>query len=123
MKLSKGVFLELGLEIMQQSCRAETWRRYRSKFGVSPLMCLAVWRKIVKARGQKGMRGTQPKHLLWALMWLKTYQTENCMSGPAKADEKTLRKWCWFFINAIADLEADVVSTSERCLFYDFLHN
>jgi hypothetical protein len=62
-------------------------------------MCLAVWRKILKALEQKVMSSTQPKHLLWALMWLKTYQTENAMSGPAKADEMTFRMLVLHFCN------------------------
>jgi len=56
-----------------------------------------------------------PKHLLWALHFMKAYPKQ----GPACAtvgassgavDAKTFRKWVWAFIKAIAELEEVVVS-------------
>ena len=51
------------------------------------------------------------QHLLWALMLLKTYETEpGIASWVGGIDEKTLRKWAWVFIEEISFLEPEVVS-------------
>ena len=51
------------------------------------------------------------KHLLWALFFLKVYETEeNSANAVGKVDEKTYREWSWRFVEAISYLECDVVS-------------
>ena len=65
-------------------------------------------------------RGVKPVHLLWALMFLKLYCSESVLCTLASegdaVDEKTLRKWVWLFLPAIADIASDVVS-SAYCLY------
>ena len=49
--------------------------------------------------------------MLWGLMFLKIYASEGVLATLAGGvDEKTFRKWAWRFVDAIADLEDDVVS-------------
>ena len=49
---------------------------------------------------------------LWALLLLKSYDTENNMAGTCHCDEKTFRKWTsWFFILELSDRSGEVVST------------
>jgi len=51
------------------------------------------------------------EHLLWALMFLKSYGKEKVMSALAGGvDPQTFRKWVWIFIEAISYLEDEVVS-------------
>ena len=57
--------------------------------------------------------GGRPKHLLWALYFMKVYpkQSPGCLAVGASAssvDLKTQRKWVWTFIDTVANL-ADVV--------------
>jgi hypothetical protein len=47
----------------------------------------------------------QPEHLLWCLIFLKQYKTENQNHALVKADEKTIRKWVWIFVDLIANLK------------------
>ncbi len=59
--------------------------------------------------------GGHPKHLLWALHFMKVYpkQSPGCLAfgGSAGAvDPKTHRKWVWAFIDAVANLVDVVVS-------------
>ena len=59
--------------------------------------------------------GGRPKHLLWALRFLKVYpkQSPGCLAIGASAganNPKTHCKWVWAFINAITNLVAAVVS-------------
>lgn len=49
-------------------------------------------------------------HLLWTLLFLKTYGKESIMSTIVEADEKTVRKWVWHIAELIADMDNDVVS-------------
>ena len=59
--------------------------------------------------------GGRPKHLLWALYFMKVYpkQSPGCLAIGASAgaiDPKTHRKWVWAFIDAVANLDDVVVS-------------
>ena len=58
---------------------------------------------------------SHPKHLLWALHFLKVYpkQGPGCSTAGASngaVDPKTHRKWVWAFIDAIKELMDVVVS-------------
>ena len=62
-------------------------------------------------------------HLLWALYFMKCYPTEETACAAAGGhtgaiDPKTLRKYIWPFIEAIANLEPYVVSVMHYC--FDF---
>jgi hypothetical protein len=47
-------------------------------------------------------------------MLLKTYQTESvCCSLVGDIDEQTWRDRSWFFVEAIAQLESDIVNRFE----------
>ena len=60
-------------------------------------------------------KGGLPKHLLWAFHFMKAYPLEaqgcSAVGGSGGAvDPKTYRKWVWAYIEAISDLELEVVS-------------
>ena len=81
---------------------------FNSWFGVSPFICAEVWIMLI---GKTSFCvETQPKHLLWTLFFLKTYNLETTMSSILKADAKTLRKWIHYMISSIAQLSEQVVS-------------
>jgi hypothetical protein len=59
--------------------------------------------------------GGRPKHLLWALHFMKVYpkQSPGCSAVGASAgavNSKTHRKWVWAFIDAVTNLIDVVVS-------------
>ena len=78
-------------------------------YGVKPVVMADIWNRIdpLERISQKA----QPKHLLWAFVFLRKYQDEktHCRIVGIK-DPKEFRHWCWPFVEAIADLEFDVVS-------------
>jgi hypothetical protein len=47
----------------------------------------------------------EKKHLLWSLNLMKTADTEHCMAGRWRADEKTIRKWTFIFIETLSSLQ------------------
>jgi hypothetical protein len=92
-------------------------RRFRAWFGCSTTVCAMTWDLIVEMRaGDGGMGpGATKERFLLALMILKHFDIEENMAAAAGGvDEKTLRKWGWFFIEEISFLESIVVSLEER---------
>jgi hypothetical protein len=81
-------------------------RRFKALFGVSASRCAHIWRRL-QIDEVLPSKAT-PKHLLWALYFLKVYDSENNMAGRCGCDEKTLRKWIWKMIDALCRM--DIVS-------------
>jgi len=115
-------FLDLGREIQNRASRRlgaiSTERRlFREFFGTTTSVVENLWALL--ARDSLVPRGGRPKHLLWALHFLKAYpkQGPGCavVGGTNGAvDPKTHRKWVWAFVDAIAELEIVVVSIFSR---------
>jgi hypothetical protein len=75
-------------------------RRFISLFGIAPELVAHVWTGV-----DVGVEPTTPVHLLWALMFLKIYSNETVHATLAGADEKTFRKWSWFWVSKLANLQ------------------
>ena len=87
--------------------------RFRSFFGAWNEMVLKVWSML----GEGGLhpKNSKPKHLLWALYFLKVYPREgpgcSAVGGSKGAiDPKTMRKWVWLFLERIAELAGNVIN-------------
>ena len=76
-------------------------RRFASLFGVTPKVCSIVWRKI----SHQFTNRIEPKHLLWALLFLKCYGSESVHSALTGVDEKTFRLWVWRVVPSIGQLK------------------
>lgn len=92
----------------------EEERRFREMFGVGAQVALVSWHMLLKL-GLLPEGGTLT-HFLWTLCFLKVYPKQ----GPlcvlcGNADHKTITKWVWQFIGALAELEFHVVSASCCC--------
>ncbi len=88
-------------------------RHFREFFGTSVLVVEKTWELL--ERDSLLPEGGRPKHLLWALHFMKVYpkQSPGCSAVGASAgavDPKTDRKWVWAFIYADANLVDVVVS-------------
>ena len=79
-------------------------RRFRSYYGIDYEDCAILWNKLYTSNPDQ-MVGWKPKHLLDALFFLKVYASEEVNAGLSGCDEKTLRKWNWTIIKAIAELD------------------
>lgn len=90
-------------------------RRWFSSYGVSPDLCCVIWERLDV--NTTFPSGTEYKHLMWALYFLKVYGTETQNANySGGVDEKTFRKWSHLFVEAISYLEGSVVSN--LFLFY-----
>lgn len=76
-------------------------RRFKSFFGVTPYVCSLIWDKIKN----DVPNGGDPKHLLWCLNFLKQNSVEHYRRAIFYADEKTIRKWSWLFVELLSNLD------------------
>jgi hypothetical protein len=111
LELTSEEFTELGGEIMNRfpvgSIR-KFERRWASYFAVDPIVVADVWRRLDIGKED---RFAEPKHLLWAILFLTQYTNETDLAGKCGAvHEDTFRKWTWHFIALIASLDSEVVS-------------
>jgi len=87
-------------------------RRFKAHFGTEADYVTITW-ALVAGSGyldQLGPRSLNPEHILWAFMFANRYQTEEENAAVCKCDEKTFRKWAWFYVHGIIGLERRVVS-------------
>lgn len=87
-------------------------RRFRAYFGIEHEAVSLLWNTLCDA-STDNLRGWKPEYLLNALFFLKIYASEEVNAGFAGQDEKTVRKWNWKILEAIADL--DCVRMSVNC--------
>ena len=82
-----------------------------SLFGTTYEVVAEVWNLIDPVGNCDKFRGAHPKHLFWTLIFLKNYPTYPILCRVCGfVDPKTLRKWIWIFVPAIAGLKGEVVS-------------
>ena len=108
-------FINAGLVLMNRDNmggRKIFIRRFRAFFGVKPMVCVVVWLLLKKQRWFENNKVTEPKkeHLLWAMRFMKTYNTEEIHAAEVKKVEKTWRKWTWLYVEGIASVANEVVS-------------
>lgn len=75
-------------------------QKFYCLFGVKPELCNKIWVLLL----EKKFTG-QTYHLLWGLLILKVYATEDVHCTIAKTSAKTFRKWSWNVVYALADLQ------------------
>jgi len=118
---SEDQFKELGAAIMGRDPEGRSQSifltRWLSFFGVDPAVVVRVWDLLeVPFIDDGDFSHAHPKHLLWALLFLKKYGDESEMAklvgedGKA-VDEQTFRKWSKIFVHHIAYLHFRVVGT------------
>lgn len=109
LRLLEASFKEIGREITGGTL-VDAPKLFITQFGTTPLICCTLWLMMSAKLGNNMLRGACPKKLLWALLFLKTYAFEGTRKTICKADQKTIRKWTWYFIHQVAELAPDVVS-------------
>lgn len=72
--------------------------RFKAFFGVSPSICAMAWQHLKTSLPTD----YNEMHLLWALLFLKCYNTESVNCSIAGCDEKTFRKRIWVVIEMLA---------------------
>ena len=95
-------------------------KRVRALFGVSSKMIAIIWNKIWESLSQKEIHSLKKenvkfKYLLYALVFLKVYGTEeihcSILDWPSA---KTFREWSWYFVEKIAGLKRRTIKLRNR---------
>ena len=89
--------------------------RFRSCFGCGAHIALLLWQMLSAYDYLPDQPATTIAHLLWALFFMMVYPSETVLCGAVGGDKgvidpKTIRKYIWPIITAIASLEQHVVS-------------
>ena len=79
-------------------------REIRAFFVTSLKTCASLW-KICDFPNK-----TRPKHMMWGLMFLKSYDSEIKLASLSGVSAKTFRKWNWIIISEIGKKMHKVVS-------------
>lgn len=87
---------------------AEIDRRRTAIVGPSFGVCAQVWNLIVPEESIS--RLAEPKHLLYALNFLRSYDTYEVHGAVWKCDPITFKTWAWAFVGEIFGLQHHVVS-------------
>lgn len=106
-----ALFFEIGIEILGIGVRSSVTTKidiFRSNFKYSPRRCAYLYQCIYCHPSLPD--GFVPKHLLWTLYFLVTYAAEKRLCCILKADRKTIRKYTWPTITALASLAPYYVS-------------
>lgn len=105
MNITSETFIKLGNTYTDSSMTRSTsvaLRRFKSFFGVTPIVCSIIWEKLSDELPPLA----EPKHLLWTLLFLKQYGNEHTRRAIVRADEKTIRKWTWIFVELLSNMNA-----------------
>lgn len=91
-------------------------RRFRAHFGCSIVVATDVWNRIAPNLHS----GCQEKHLLWSLVFIKIYGSEDVhcriVGWP---DPKTFRTYSWYILEKISNLKDEVIVLDNRFEGYD----
>jgi len=102
-------FITYGAEIMSRSaCEAGASsfeERWIAHFEATPAVVAKAW-ELLDEEENKG----NPGHLLWAFLWMKTYQAEKVCAGMCNVHEDTFRDWAWYYVTQLSYLEFELVS-------------
>ena len=94
--------------------------RFCSCFGAKSDVIATIWNIILPAvildqDRDNGLSRAAPKHLLWALILMKVYSTEEIhCSIVGWPHRETFRKWSWYFVKKIAGLKGEVIKLENR---------
>lgn len=101
--INPSLFLSIGSKYTKTNWRESNYtrlRRFKSSFGVTPQVCFITWQNIK----DEVPSYAHPKHLLWCLNFLKEYSVEHTRKAIFDADEKTVRKWTWIFVELLSKM-------------------
>jgi hypothetical protein len=78
--------------------------------GTTFTVCARLW-GLLELHGNIREIFVQPKHILWALCFLKVYASQYVLASLLHVDRKTLMRWTWIVVENIHWLHGEVVSS------------
>ena len=97
-----------GFDLKRQKCRKKkSMRRFRAHYGVGPEAIAALFSDLTHVQSEKDHDLTS---LLFAIMWLKLYDTEEVMAGRWGFGEEYCRNKVKEYLKRIQKLKASKIS-------------
>lgn len=93
--------------------------RFIAFFGVSPSICAKAWHHLKDVLPPD----YKENHLLWALLFLKCYNTEHVNRSIPGCDEKTFRKRVWVVVEKLAFMKVVRFSLIVFLFYCEMYHN
>ncbi len=111
MSYTKESIEAIGCEIAtKDATKILSQRQFSAMYGRTPDEAYELWEMC----GPDILPKTYPKHLFWALMFMKLYLTFDAMGILLDTSLPTLQKWIWKWIEAIASRHVDIIHWSRR---------
>eukprot|EP00171_Calliarthron_tuberculosum_P005219 IDg5219t1 len=94
------MFCVYASEIMRKERKSENFGTggFERFFGTTPRACAVMWQRVGSSKQ------SDPRHLLYAHVFLKTYGTDHHHASICNVDEKTFRKWSWHYVEKLANM-------------------
>lgn len=77
---------------------------FKAHFGSHPLVYAKLWNDMKDIDGERKLG-----YFIICLYWLKSYDTEKMLASRFHLDEETIRSWCWYYGDCIAEMQATVI--------------
>jgi len=116
---SPDEILQRGLELAgyditrQKVCRRTNLQRFKSAYGSSPIILSIIWCDLQTTSNPKcridALASKNIDMFFLAFNFLFEYGTEHNEAGQFDCDEKTGRKWKWYFVEKINNLKDEKI--------------
>lgn len=113
MNVDSTEFFIIGMKYAnRRAIRNDTnFRRFKAYYGTTAGCCVSLWDCILPHIGHGGRH----YQLLWALMFLRLYDSISVLSSIVEVDEKTFSKWTWKILSIISiQVKPQVINLEKR---------
>ena len=113
MKLTPNSIETIGFEIRTntQATKRNKKLRFKSVYGTYPIVIYDLWTRLVTLNVVKIDDIMKLKRFFFMFDFLQNYCKETQCAMDFGVDEKTYRKWVWFFLEKVSIISKNVVST------------
>ena len=87
-----------------------TKRVFKSLYGTHPEIICSVWNQLILNHLIENSDKNKLERLFLVFDFLKNYSVEHRCAVDFGIDEKTYRKWVWFYLEKMSQLVKNVVS-------------
>ena len=113
MNVSAKRFLKIAKDVSGDVNNSKQHDSFRYNFGIGPLAVSVTWIYVSALLPE----GACPQHLLWALLFLKLYNSTHVLCRKVGVDYVTFQNWTWIVVEAISRMKYQFVS-KVHALFY-----
>ena len=111
MKISSTQFRNIAKLALNKS-ESVSERVFKANFGISSFLASKLWDLLQPIHELHNKY--RPRYLLWTLLFLKQYNSDDVSSNVVGVSVKTFRQWVWLTIDGISSRANQVVSKIQK---------